>query len=402
MRLSLEIFLVLATLIQFCRINIASPFKGTVKSHGYMVQVVPGAAAITPINPQQMIIPGGKVDSQVTPGKFLIPPYADNVIALVQSLHSKLDVKGEYTKFQPKKVIIKTKPKTTPLKIIEVHQPRMVPLRGLAFGHKHIPHLNHTVPKIKTHTLIGNPKLIADYRAFEKTPQIRHVTPIRLKRNFEAVSANRETTNLRRSSSHRSRRSILSSYFPHYIGESTRRVPRNIDTFSKKRVDGIGFLRKPAIPRPGNFIQRKKVKRNVIGRIRSKSNSYLLHHPQGDITISSRRDLRNTDSVSKKPAERTAFLRKPAVPIPINFIGKKKLRRSVLGSDDLKNKIADMISNSLQKRKKARDQINLENDNNDDDERIEEETKHAKEAKKEEHILGTWFYCMLLVYCQKN
>ena len=357
-----------------------------------MVQVVPGAAAITPINPQQMIIPGGKVDSQVTPGKFLIPPYADNVIALVQSLHSKLDVKGEYTKFQPKKVIIKTKPKTTPLKIIEVHQPKMMPLRGLAFGHKHIPHLNHTVPKIKTHTLIGNPKLIADYRAFEKTPQIRHVTPIRLKRHFDAVSANRETRHLRRFSSDRSRRSILNSYFPHhpphYISHSTRRVPRNIDAILKKRVDGIEFLRKPAIPLPGNFIRKKKVKRSVTGRIRSISNSYFLHHSQDDISISSRRDLRNGDSVSKKPAERTAFLRKPAASIPGNFIGKKKARRSVLGSDDLKDKIADMISNSLQKRKKARDQINLENDNNDDDERIEEGTKHAKEAKKEEHILG--------------
>ena len=107
-------------------------FNGKVESFAFDVKATPAGGAISLTPPKADIQDSdSKVDYAKTDSMLVVPPITNQVMAMVESLHSKLDVKGQYAKWSPK---ITTK------KIIVHHllSPHLVPLRHK--GHQSLVH----------------------------------------------------------------------------------------------------------------------------------------------------------------------------------------------------------------------------------------------------------------------
>lgn len=115
---------VLCLLLRFASSSAGQEFKGMVQSYGFDVKALPGGGAIS-LTPPKFDIQANdpKVDFAKTEPVLIVPPVVTQAMAMVESLHPKLDVKGEYRKWAPK-----MGPKEKPHKLIHVETPRLVPL----------------------------------------------------------------------------------------------------------------------------------------------------------------------------------------------------------------------------------------------------------------------------------
>ena len=112
----------------FLTLLITSPMKGQkfdgkVESFAFDVKATPAGGAIS-LKPPKAVIKNSdsKVDYTKTDSILVVPPITNQVMAAVESLHSKLDVKGQYAKWNPKII-------TKKIKIHRLLFPKLIPLQ---------------------------------------------------------------------------------------------------------------------------------------------------------------------------------------------------------------------------------------------------------------------------------
>ena len=97
-------------------------FNGKVESYGVELMKVAGGGAINLTPPKAEIKDSNsEVEYSKTEPVLLVPPLVNQVMAMVETLHPKLDVKGPYSKWTPK---IENKK----LKVLHIHSPKLLPL----------------------------------------------------------------------------------------------------------------------------------------------------------------------------------------------------------------------------------------------------------------------------------
>ena len=98
-------------------------FDGKVESFAFDVKATPAGGAIS-LKPPKAVIKdsASKVDYSKTDSILVVPPITNQVMAVVESLHSKLDVKGEYAKWNPKII-------TKKIRVHRILSPKLIPLQ---------------------------------------------------------------------------------------------------------------------------------------------------------------------------------------------------------------------------------------------------------------------------------
>ena len=113
----------LLTLLMISQIK-GQKFNGKVESFAFDVKATPAGGAISLKPPTSNIQDSGsKVDYSKTDSMLVVPPITNQAMAMVESLHSKLDVKGPYAKWNPKII-------TKNIKVHRLISPRLIPLQS--------------------------------------------------------------------------------------------------------------------------------------------------------------------------------------------------------------------------------------------------------------------------------
>lgn len=165
-------------------------FNGKVESFAFDVKATPGGGAISLKPPKSDIQDSGsKVDYTKTDSVLVVPPITNQVMAMVESLNSKLDVKGPYSKWNPKII-------TKKIKVHKLISPRLIPLQHKRPVMVHFPRLR----TLQRGTQVGLSRGL--FRASHQENLFQHragsiVRPIEIVPIKKPASINRLTRRLR-------------------------------------------------------------------------------------------------------------------------------------------------------------------------------------------------------------